>query len=346
MYLSAPLQYFGIDSIYYFTSGKLSIKVAYKELIYLLFPVQFIMAGRESNLFETSPSKNRLSRREEIALKKLALLKSEEEQLRFAPTVKPAPRKKSSGGDVTSPIQTSPASVAEKNSQTDAFSRMYSEARKKQADAKTAVTPSEYSFKPTITSKGASRERSKSPVDLVNRQYNARGSGRPPQAEAPKESFHPQISKRAKSLDRQQGISPNERLYSQAQIVKERHDKLRETHLQKEQKDCTFAPAFVGGGKSSIANSPTKPVSERMQKYIEDRNRKIEEAKKEKEAKERIEITLKPSIMNKTNTSTSVFDRLARVEYPILQAEDTSFQPKINEFSSRLLSRKRSSSVS
>jgi hypothetical protein len=278
-----------------------------------------------------SPPK--LTRREEIAMKREAKKKLEEENLSFAPNLV---SRKSLGVKAKPTTGETPDSQGNGEPQS-AFSRLYSEARKKQEDAKKegdTTKDKTLTFTPTITPRAASRERSKSPADLVRRQYLASGAGREiKEPEAPKDSFKPQISKRAKSLERNKEMSPNDRLYSQALIDKEKKERLREAVKREEDKNLTFAPMVGPKPPNAAAPTATKPLSERMQKYIEERNRKLEEARKEKEAKEIAEITLKPAIIKKDTKTTetkNVFDRLARADkHPKVEEEHPTFQPQI-----------------
>jgi hypothetical protein len=277
----------------------------------------------------------RMSRREEINLKREQKKREEESQYSYKPNI---PRRKSAseangvaGADANSPVKAEEGAAAT----VDPFTRMYSDARKKQEEQKKAVVKPEYTFKPNIPGSNKDKDRAKSPLQTSARLYQT--PARKEVHEEPKPSFKPQISKRAKSLERNANVSTADRLYAQAVIAKEKQEKLRESVLKQEEQNNTFAPNIHhdAKGKSNTTTAPERsaPISERMQRYIEERNKKLEEARKEKEAKELAEITLKPKISSskteKNSESTkNVFDRLAHHEKPVIAEEEApSFQP-------------------
>jgi hypothetical protein len=282
-------------------------------------------SGAESTP-EVSPTP-KMSRREEVALKAAAKKLQEEANLSFKPHL--AHRKKKNGDPEISP--TKPAE--------EATSRLYSDARKKQEEAKLAL-PKPDTFKPTIahrpTSFSNEKKRTQSPMDSSNRLF--RTSHRQTKPEEPQASFTPTISKRAKSVERNPGVSTSDRLYSQAVIVKEKQEKMREAARKQEQSILTFRPSINGSGRPGAAGVKAAPVSERMQAYIEARNKKIEDATREKEAREAAEFTGRPSIGTRRRDSKaapssgpSVFDRLTKIE-AIAAAErdaDETFKPTI-----------------
>lgn len=281
---------------------------------------------------EVSPTP-KMSRRDEVAMQRAAKKKEEEDNLRFKPSLvhrkSATPSKKN--GDPESPAKP----------EEPAHSRLYSDARKKQEDLKNASPKPEFPFKPTIAARSgsATRARAKSPLDTSNR-LHAHGT-RKPRSEEPVSSFKPTISKRAKSLERNPGMSTTDRLYAQAIIAKEKQEKMREQAQRQQEASNTFAPTTNANSKARANDKPrTAPVSERMQSYIEQRNKKLEDARKEKEAREAAEFTGRPSIGKRkdskttttaanTNTNVNVFDRLTRaVVAPEAQKEkEETFKP-------------------
>lgn len=250
----------------------------------------------------------KMSRREEVAMQRAAKKKEEEDNLRFKPSLAPRKTVKKAGEE------DSPTKPEE-----PAYNRLYSEARKKQEDAKNASPKPEFTFKPTVPHRQNSniKARAKSPLETSNRLYQT--AARQSRAEEPVGTFKPTISKRAKSLERNPGISTADRLYAQAILAKEKQEKMREQAKLQEAASLTFAPSTNESGKPKEKKAP--PVSARMQLYIEQRNKKLEEARKEKEAREAAEFTGRPSIGNgkkkesKSETvslTVNVFDRLAK----------------------------------
>lgn len=274
---------------------------------------------------EVSPSP-KISRKDEVAMKRAAKKKEEEDNLRFKPTIS---KRKSSAksGEIDSPAKTG-----------EAYSRLYTDARKKQEEAKVAPKP-EFTFKPSVQQRPGSttkdKARAKSPMETSSRLHNT--PSRMTRVEEPKNSFKPTISKRAKSLERNPGISTADRLYAQAVIAKEKQEKMREQARQQEERALTFVPSTNESLKPKTAGErKAAPVSERMQSYIDQRNKKIEEARKEKEAREAAEFTGRPSIGKRKDAKNTtpvagknVFDRLTKVEKPAeaVKDEEETFKP-------------------
>lgn len=271
---------------------------------------------------ETDITPPKVSRKEEVAQMRAAKKKAEEDNLSFKPSIVHKKLDKEQG-DSESPTKPEAA-----------FSRLYSDAKKKQEDAKNASPKPEFTFKPTLTHRPSSntvRERAKSPIQTSSRLHKT--PARQDKLPEPAGTFKPQISKRAKSLERNPGVSAADRLYAQASIAKEKQDRMREAALKQEEQTNTFAPKLQN--KKDDGQGKTAPISERMQRYIEERNKKIEEAKREKEAREAAEITGRPSIMKRKDSKTTesnknVFDRLTKPEVHIEQPqEQPSFQPTL-----------------
>ena len=267
----------------------------------------------------------KMSRRAEVEMQRAAKKKQEEDNLRFKPQIAHRKSTQKASDDPDSPAKP----------EEPAYNRLYSDARKKQEDAKIPPKP-EHTFKPNVPQRSNSnvKARAKSPIDTSNRLYQT--SARQPRSQEPAGTFKPTISKRAKSLERNPGISTADRLYAQAVMAKEKQEKMREQARQQEDASLTFAPSTNESSKPK-EKGKSAPVSARMQSYIEQRNKKIEEARKEKEAREAAEFTGRPSIGNgkkrdsKTTTTSSganVFDRLTKAAaQPEPEKDPNTYKP-------------------
>jgi hypothetical protein len=217
------------------------------------------------------------------------------------------------------------------NAESSAFDRLYNSSAARNSN-KVVQADQETSFKPTLytaRSNSAQKVRSKaSDVDVATRLYTSKGAGRRESSSAPEEkpSFSPQITKRAKSIERSRTISSSDRLYAQAQASKEKQEQLRESIIQLEAANNTFKPTLYSAKPNEDAAQdgtkgavPPKPISERMKHYIEERNRKLEEAKRLAEAKAAAENTFRPQMQtSRPHTPTSartesVFERLNKI---------------------------------
>ena len=278
----------------------------------------------------TTPETPKLSRREEVALQRAAKKKAEEDNLSFKPQIAHRkPKKSKTPDDVDSSPK--PAEAA--------HDRLYSDAMKKKEKAATPPR-SEFSFQPTVphrqNSINASKARAKSPIQSSNRLYQT--AARQPRTEEPAGTFKPNISKRAKSLERNPSVSTADRLYAQAVIAKEKQQKMRDQVQKQEDSTNTFTPRTNEKGKARAGDrGKAAPISERMQSYIEARNKKLEEARLEKEAREAAEFTGRPSIGGRkgsastsTSKGTNVFDRLSKAAPPPApEPVKETFQPTI-----------------
>jgi hypothetical protein len=249
----------------------------------------------------------KITRREEILRQKEARMLEELSHLTFKPTIR-------RGRDET---------VNPTNGNGNSFDRLYNSAKqKKDLDKKKIV---EYSFKPEISELAKSRSRAASPDDRTNRLFNSSGSGRhkEPASKGDKKenfSFKPEISKRAKSLERRRDTSPATRLYEQAEMAKKKIEKLKEDITSKDAAACTFTPRTNSARRNSTEPEVREDITERMQKYIEQRTKNIELRKQQLELNEAEETTFRPTFQTKHRRSRSndreqkgkdVFDRLS-----------------------------------
>lgn len=245
----------------------------------------------------------RLTRREEILMIKEEKLRKEQNNLTFKPAIVRRGRDETVTKNVNS------------------FDRLYNQAKEK----KKTVKP-EFSFKPEITDLAKSKQRSSTPDDKTSRLYNSNGAGRPRSAvpndkqEKEKCTFKPEISKRAQSLERRRDASPATRLREMGEISKKKIEKLKEVITSKESENCTFTPRTNSARRNST--EPEKlAVSERMQRYVEQRNKKLETKKQQIIEAEAESTTFQPISYTKYRPTRSdrdaakvdVFSRLSTV---------------------------------
>eukprot|EP01041_Mallomonas_annulata_P009865 gene9865-20524_t len=242
-----------------------------------------------------------ITRRQEIALEREARLKAEQDNLRFHPKL--IARR---GSNIIDSIPT--------DIRASRFEILYNEARQRQVNSKTRASIERPTFTPAISQKAKSRERSESPDDRSSRLYSATGAGRR-NPDADKEiyspaSFKPKISKRAKSLERFDNVPLNERLHSRAQVIQEKHLQLKAV-LEKQQVDeCTFTPK-INSRKSPLRQQEYRSsleISDRMQRYLEERERKLEDAHRAKEEQELVHATFHPQLIAKQKFSNKEVD--------------------------------------
>lgn len=261
---------------------------------------------------KTSPNNvptPKLTPREQVLLKLEAKRRQEEENLTFKPKLE-----SKRGRDTTT--------------NGSRFEKLYEEARKRQEE-KTDVKKDANAFKPKITSRGRSKERAPTPEKRDEDRYKAPGAGRrrgesPSISPKPQENFRPKISRRARSLERKDS-SPGTRLYTQAQIKQQKQQQIKEQIEKLAAEHCTFSPQLATRPKTSATTDTKKPresmaeINERMARFMALREKKLEDARKEREARELDGYTFKPTLRTKDRKSTSntppesVFSRLTKV---------------------------------
>jgi len=233
------------------------------------------------------------------------------------------------------------------------FDRLYGDAKKRieKAELATIRKSRESDFKPKITPRAQSRERSDSA------RYSDAGAGRASakvieESKKPSASFTPEITRRASSIDRSQSLQKTgERLYSTAQLYAQRQAKLKEDQAKKEAAKNTFAPKLnipkrassnPSSGSGASVVTPAE-VSARQKKYEADRAKRRDELLKAKEERETKELQFKPKITAKAAEivppeglpTTTVFERLQKVttkDLSELQQQldsELTFRPKL-----------------
>ena len=275
-----------------------------------------------ASIAEPDGGGHQLTRRQQVEMERDARIKKEQDQQTFRPNLKLT--KKS-----TIKVSADDSGVA----RTPVYDRLFAAAAKKNADAsldraKSAKRKTK-NEKPERNSAASSQNNTsavtnESENDQVknndtstskpnsnidnDRLYRAFGAGRSkPQVEPPKEIFAPQISKFAskKAGDTKRSSLPSGlRLYAQATAVKSKYDDLAEKLLRDEMQQCTFAPTIITPKKkeeSGVTSSAT--VTDRLLNYEIFRLKKLEEARKNKELKEKEENSFKPSLVTKHDSS-------------------------------------------
>lgn len=237
------------------------------------------------------------------------------------------------------------------------FERLYVDAKSRQDKAEVATirTSRELSFKPKITPRAQSRERSD------NARYSETGAGRISTdkiSNVMKPSFTPEITRRASSIDRSHSQqSVGERMHSVAQTFATRHAKRKEDLAAKEATLNTFNPKLNisnpankrsastdrrSGSATRLSVTPAE-VSQRQKVYEMERAKKREELLKSKEERETKELKFKPKIIKSALApapidGSTVFERLqktaVRDNSELLEQLDSelTFRPKIAHY--------------
>lgn len=219
----------------------------------------------------------KISRREEVTRKIEERKLAKESHLTFRPTIK-----KSS----------SSISLSEEPTNESRFDKLYGEAKKRKDAERRDVT---YSFQPIITSKG--QKRSSTPEGTSRRLYDAPGAGKPRRSgsvdKSRERSFSPQITSRGRSVERPGTVSSSTtRLYDQAQTQKQNREALVSKISQESAKECTFAPKTNSDSKGTGTGVP---LSERMDKYLAAREKRMADLKEKQQAQEKQATTFKPN---------------------------------------------------
>ena len=203
------------------------------------------------------------------------------------------------------------------------FERLYKEAERKRNNIKELVdedTEKEFTYQPQSFTK-THRSTSAGRARIVRRDENASPNPSPvPQVgdnplqvgdggmnENNGRPFTPTISKKAQKLTRDvdqytgQKIDVGEMLYSQGKVLSEKLRKLKDSIQKKEHEDNTFKPKF-STRKKDATNVTTKfdDLTERMERYQEFKNRRLENVKKQKEESDEKNWTFRPALVTTT----------------------------------------------
>lgn len=260
-----------------------------------------------------------LTKRQLVDMKREAKKQAEEEQMTFKPKL--MARSSSRSRRPSSPFNASltPPSI----------------------DAKKTHVDENLTFQPKLIARSTSRGKrppSPSPQHFSERLYSTKN---PSNSTVEEPSFRPAITERASSMTRSPGKSISDKLYSEAQKIKERiADKKVEVEKEAFQ-DCTFAPKMV---TTSVPKRLGDTAEERFLKYEEIKKAKIQKAKEDLLLRESSEATFKPNIIRHATPTRqgNVYNRLSSsIEKKNLKAvEDemnvnNTFQPRITKPSSK-----------
>jgi hypothetical protein len=226
-----------------------------------------------------STASGKLSLRMEIEMKRERIKLEEESNYTFKPVFYTGNRRKDEG-------------IRENR-----FDKLYSDALKRQitSQIKEEEAIKQIPFSPKFVSKSrsSSRSSSRSRSPGPSSRSSTPSKQKP---EPPSFPFKPEISKRAKSIERP-NTAPEiaDRLYSHSHHAREKLERKRSEKDLKEMEDCTFAPKILDQKRSQSATRGLKVV-ERLSSYGEASKSRIAEKQKEKEEKEAAELTFKPQI--------------------------------------------------
>lgn len=234
------------------------------------------------------------------------------------------------------------SNTVSENTTMSRFDILYNEARKRQQELKDKK-PNDFSFQPKISPRARSKERPAKLEDSINRLYNGVGSGR--KLDAQKDlsvgNFQPKITKRAKSIERSDSTSFEDRLYGRAQQQQEKQHHLKAMLDKKATEECTFTPRTNSKRSGSAERKAPEEVAERMQRYLEERQRKFDEAKRLKDEQESSTATFKPQLVATKkvmrDADVDVFTRLSNnalekeLNNPFIEEQECTFKPQINQ---------------
>jgi len=197
---------------------------------------------------------------------------------------------------------------ASREKESSTFDRLYTEAVKKNLDLKEKrksmiVSSTECPFKPYITAKGTS-SRGSSRERTCNRPKTAT-NGIPANNPDPEARFHPTISRRALSIERDSDRKAcSDRLYLQSKVLKEKFEKVQKEKAAAELEECTFSPRIItprsrssSQGRASSAEPRYDPsFPDRQQRFVQNRNKKIEEMAQLKLKNDMKDLTFRPQL--------------------------------------------------
>eukprot|EP01040_Poterioochromonas_malhamensis_P010679 gene10679-11635_t len=277
-----------------------------------------ILAGPSDTITSEDSLEQKISLRMEIALKKEKLRLEEEANYTYKPKLYTNGRSKPQ-------TPTAAASTPTAADRENRFDKLYSDALQRHItqNTKEEQKDRDLTFTPKITKRASSATRSGSASRSNSRSASReRGNDAPsdgrqtPRANARKSlepekpSFQPAITKRAKSIERARDKEVSERLYEHGLHVKEKMDRKRVEAEQKELETCTFVPK-VDSKRSSSASRLN--VVERMGKFEEARQKKLQEAVDQKKETEK-SFSFQPTLLSKrptTPTQQPFYERLA-----------------------------------
>eukprot|EP01031_Cornospumella_fuschlensis_P040259 gene40259-49055_t len=228
-----------------------------------------------------STEQTKLSRREEVELRKEQKKQQEEANLTFKPVLSTANHKSRTNDG--------------KTEDTARYQRLYSDALKrhiqktwKEKEEKEASFSPKLSTRPRSASRSSSASRaSRDNNEIAERLHQglgARGGGAAVVAAASRSrleaelnkdlTFKPAITKRAKSMERKDSSKDaSDRLYHHNQHLKEKLERKRQEVAARQLEGCTFAPAV---NRKKDEKEPDADLHQRMQKFEETRRSHLE----------------------------------------------------------------------
>jgi len=268
----------------------------------------------------------------EIMLRKEKERKDDEANYTFRPKVK---------GEIKRDYQ---------DSESDRFTRLYSDAVKRKIDQKhKQIVEPELTFKPNITPKASSRasSRERSGQWVGERLFTTASAKTVNTLEKCKQigekKFTPTISRRAKSIERSNEKDTCDRLYKQSKVLRDKQDKVQREKSTKALDGCTFTPRTT---KSSCGNKISSEIRfdpafpDRMKRYDESRIKRVEEKMQSKIEDELKNATFRPQLVTKskhaagTDPNISVHQRLSSLsskDLTSIEAEyyaESTFKPQ------------------
>lgn len=239
----------------------------------------------------------------------------------------------------------------EKENSSSTFDKLYSDAVKKNLKEKEKPKASEFPFKPYITNKGtSSRGSSRERTYSITRPKTA-PNGIPANNPDPEARFHPTISRRALSIERDCDSRTCDRLYLQSKVLKEKYEKVQKEKVAAELDECTFSPRLPRTSRSTSSSrsasnepryDPTFP--DRQKRYDQTRNKKIQELVQAKAKNELKDVTFHPQLSKGTRrlsagiekSSVPLYERLNSAvvgkDNSLIAAEvnaENTFQPQL-----------------
>jgi hypothetical protein len=150
-------------------------------------------------------------------------------------------------------------------------------------------------------------------------------------------TFTPSISKRARAIETLGSQEVAKRLYEHGKTAQEKMELRRSEVEQKEKDNCPFTPQLAtrSSRPSSAQRARTAPTAksiastaERLNRYEEERQLKLEEARKQKEDEEMSQVTFQPQLVTTTRRSMTPTMR-APVHSRLAVPLDKSVSPQV-----------------
>lgn len=231
---------------------------------------------------ENSSAIEKMSLRMEIELKRDKLKSQEEANFTYKPVMYTSRRLSTTDNG---------------NDRENRFDKLYSDALKRQITSiikeEEAVKSIPFSPKLSTKTRSSSRSRGESPSGSRSNTPTRQ------KLEPPSFTFKPDISKRAKSIERPNSTPEiSDRLYLNSEYARQKLQKKRSEKDLKDMEECTFSPKILDEKRSHSATRGMRLV-DRLTSYGENTKHKIAEKQKVKEEKEAAQLTFRPSLVTK-----------------------------------------------